>query len=316
MTSWVLIATAAYLLLAIVNLTDKFMVDNVVKSSRLYVFLVCSLGSLIVLAAPWFLVWSGWYIFTLNIVTGALFAVAQYFLYESLRSGPASKSIILIGGSIPVLTFLFSLAFLGSHFSAAQIVGGIFLLAGIFLVAFLPVKHHLWEKFLVRFKKDYNTANNLKFIFLTAFFYTVFFVLSKYSYEQQSFWSAFIWIRLGSLAFVLLALSFAAWRRDVFGALLKKKKKSKHQNWKTSVLFLFNQGLGSLSFILQNYAIFLGSVAVVNALQGIQYGALMLLGLVFAPILPKSMREDLSFRVLAQKILAILLISLGFYFII
>jgi len=314
--SWIFIATISYLLLAIVSMTDKFMVDNVVKSSRLYTFLVCSLGSLVVVLAPWFLNWPGTKIFFLNVLTGIIFAIAQYFLYESLRSGSVSKSVILVGGAIPIFTFLLSLVFLGEFYSAVQIVGGIFLLMGIFLIAFIPEKKHFWEKILSKFSTNNNVVNNFKFIFLAAFFYAIFFVLSKYIYGLQDFWSAFIWVRLGSLFFVLLLLVVPIWRKDIFKLFSKNKKRNKGQSFKTNLLFLFNQGLGAIGFVLQNYAVFLGSVAIVNALQGVQYGLLIILGFLFNPILPKNMRENFSFRILTQKILAIIVISLGVFFII
>jgi len=53
--SWVVVAISAYLLLAIANLLDKFLVDNVLRSSKAYAFVACILGSIIFLAAPWFL---------------------------------------------------------------------------------------------------------------------------------------------------------------------------------------------------------------------------------------------------------------------
>lgn len=315
--SWILIAIISYLLLALVNLTDKFMVDNVVKSSRFYVFLVCSLGALIIFLAPWFLVWPGYPIFFLNFLVGIVFAIAQFFLYESLRSGSASKSIILIGGSIPFLTFLWSLIFLGEQFSGRQLLGSGLLLVGIFLIAFLPRKKHFWEKILLKFKSDNKSVDNLKYIFLASLFYSIFFVLSKYAYSLQSFWSAFIWVRIGSLLFVLgLLLFLSSWRQEILPRIFQRKKMTKKSNWKIKSFFLFNQGLGSLSFILQNYAIFLGSVAIVNALQGVQYGALLVFGLIFAPFFPKSMREDFSLKILIFKILAISIISTGLYFII
>ncbi|MFZ4648552.1 MAG: EamA family transporter [Patescibacteria group bacterium] len=314
--SWILIASISYLLLAIVNLTDKFMVDNIIKSSKLYVFLVCSLGALIVFLSPWLLVWPGWTIVSLNFIAGILFVVAQYFLYESLRSGSASKSLILIGGSIPVFTFLFSVAFLEEHFSAIQVIGGAYLLFGIFLMAFLPTKKHFWEKILLKFRTDNDVRNNLKYIFLASFFYSLFFTLTKFVYSLQSFWSAFIWVRLCALIIVILLLFIPVWRADIFSLFHKKRKLSGHHNWKITLLFLFNQGLGSISFVLQNYAIFLGSVAMVNALQGVQYGALLFFGLVFGGVMPKNMREKFSLKIFSYKVLAIVIISLGLYFII
>ena len=52
--SWWLVAILAYLFLAIANLLDKFLVDKVLPSSRVYAFIVCLFGSLSFLAAPGF----------------------------------------------------------------------------------------------------------------------------------------------------------------------------------------------------------------------------------------------------------------------
>lgn len=310
--SWFLIAIVSYFLLAVVNLTDKFLIDNVLRSSKAYAFLVCLLGSLVFLAAPWLLHFPGWFWFSANMFTGALFAAAIFFLYEALRRGEAARTIILIGGLIPVFSTLISWLLLGDSFSGGQIIGLLFLLIGIFLVAFLPGRHSFWEKLWLSFRSEDYKKNSVALILLASFFYASFFAATKYVYAGQDFWSAFIWIRLGALITVLFFLFDRKSRQEIIKNL-KGDDGKKHKN-KNIFLFLFNQGLGSLSFILQNYAIFLGPVAIITALQGVQYAIMMFFSF-FLGLFFKEYKEKFSWQSLIQKTVALIFISLGLYYI-
>ena len=66
---------------------------------------------------------------------------------------------------------------------------------------------------------------------------------------------------------------------------------------------------------MQNYAIALGSVVLVNALQGVQYAFLMVLGGLITVFYPKIIKEKINNVIILQKIVAITLISFGLYFI-
>ena len=310
--SWFLIAILSYFLLAIVNLTDKFLIDNVIRSSKAYVFSVCLLGSLVFLAAPWLLSFPGTSLLIANLFTGFLFAAALFFLYEALRRGEATRTVILIGGLIPIFSATISWLFLGEVFSAGQLLGLLFLLVGIFLVAFLPGRHSFWEKLWLSFRSEDYKKNSLWLVFLASFFYAVFFAATKYIYAQQDFWSAFIWVRLGALVAVSFFLLNKKSRREIIDNL-KGNDGKKHKN-KNIFLFLFNQGLGSLSFVLQNYAIFLGPVAIINALQGVQYAIMMFFSF-FLGFFFKEFKEKFSWRILIQKGVALIFISFGLYFI-
>lgn len=310
--SWFVIAILSYFLLAVVNLTDKFLIDNVLKSSKTYAFLVCSLGALVFLAAPWLLYFPGWFLLLANLITGTIFAAAIFFLYEALRRGEAAKTVILIGGLIPVFSTLISVLFLGDVFSTEQLFGLIFLLTGIFLVAFLPGKHSFWEKLWLSFRSEDYKKKSLLLIILASFFYALFFTATKYVYNAQEFWSAFIWVRLGAFISVLFFLFNKKSRQEIIKNL-KGDDGKKHKN-KNIFLFLFNQGLGSLSFILQNYAIFLGPVAIITALQGVQYAIMMFFSF-FLGMFFKEYKEKFSWRSFLQKALALIFISLGLYYI-
>lgn len=310
--SWFLIAIVSYFFLALVNLTDKFLIDNVLRSSKTYAFLVCLLGSLVFLISPWFLTYPGTYLLLINLFTGLLFAAALYFLYEALRRGEAAKTVILIGGLIPIFSAIISVVFLHEVFSYLQLLGFLFLLLGIFLIAFLPSKQSFWEKLWSSLRSEEYKRRSIRLILLAAFFYALFFAFSKYAYGVQEFWSAFIWVRLGALLSVLLFLLEPKSRREIISNL--KGDDNKKRKNKNIFLFLFNQGLGSLSFVLQNYAIFLGPVAIITALQGVQY-AIMLFFSFFLGLFLKEFKEKFLWRTLIQKIIALIFISVGLYLI-
>ena len=104
--SWLLLAIGAYLILAIVNLADKFLLDKFLPSAKAYTFLVGAMGVAVIVIAPWFLEWPGWSLFLGNILVGALFPGALLLLYKALRDGEASRIITLIGGLVPVFTIV------------------------------------------------------------------------------------------------------------------------------------------------------------------------------------------------------------------
>ena len=79
--SWVSIAVIAYLVLAIVNLADKFILEQVVPRAKTYAFLVGVSGLLIFVIAPWTLSWPGWSLWIGAILTGAIFPAALLFIY-------------------------------------------------------------------------------------------------------------------------------------------------------------------------------------------------------------------------------------------
>ena len=263
------------------------------------------------LAAPWLLHFPGIFLFIANLLTGFLFAAALFFLYEALMRGGAARTIILIGGLIPIFSTAISWIFLGTVLSIQQFLGLALLLVGIFLIAFLPDKHSFWEKLWQSLKPEAHKKNSIFLIILAAFFYASFFVATKYVYTGQDFWSAFIWVRLGALIAVLFFLFDKKSRREIIRNLKGDGNGKKHHK-KNIFLFLFNQALGSLAFILQNYAIFLGPVAIINALQGVQY-AIMLFFAFFLGFFFKEYKEKFSWYALIQKIIALFFISYGLY---
>lgn len=307
---WLLVALSAYLFLAVANLLDKFLVDNVLKSSKAYAFIACILGLVVFVVAPWFLVWPGVNWMSYNIATGFLFSIALWSLYEALKRGEAAKILVFIGGLTPIFSIILSLIFFKDSYSINQWIGMGFLLLGVLTIALLPTSRN----FLLRFyslisRRSKFKKRALQIALISALFYSFYFIASKYAYNNQPFVSAFLWNRLGAGLFVLL---FLIRKRDRLAILSIFKKSSSK---KDKGLVFFNQFLGSSGFILQNYAISLGPVAIINALQGFQYAFLLIISAFLAVLAPKLLKETFSWPIILQKSVAVILVAIGLYFI-
>lgn len=308
--TWFFVALSAYLILAVANLLDKFLVSSVLKNSQAYAFVACILGSLVFLIAPWFLSWPGWSLFLFNILNGVVFALALWSLYEALRRGEAARTLVFIGGLTPVFSLLFSILFFKEHFSFNELFGLAMILVGIVVIIILPTAHSYLARILHKFKigSDFKKGG-LWIALLSALFYSLYFIGTKRAYDFQPFLSAFIWTRLGASLFVLFFLLSSNTRQAIWKTF-HPSNPGRHK-----FLVIFNQFFGATGFILQNYAIFLGSVVLVNALQGAQYAFLLIISTILAILRPKLLKENFSWRVLIQKTIAVLFIIAGIYFI-
>lgn len=307
--SWIIVALSAYFILAVANLLDKFLIDRVLSSSKAYAFAACTMGLLIFLVAPWFLQWPGIVSFLFDLLAGVIVGIAIWLLYEALRRGETSRILVTIGGTTPIFSLIFSVLFFKEHFTNHQYIGIATLLVGVFMIAFLPQSRSYLVRIMRKLKLSQNeNRGGLIFALLSALAYSLYFISTKYAYGSQPFISAFIWTRLGAGLLVSLFLLSKKNRHEIFTAFTKKNPN------KNKFLVVVNQGLGSVGFVLQNYAIFLGSVAIVNALQGAQYAFLLIISAVIALMSPKLLKETFSWRIILQKSAAVVIIGLGLYF--
>jgi uncharacterized membrane protein len=309
--SWILIAISAYLIFAVVSIGDKFVLKEAIPNSRVYAFLISSMGLFVLVAAPWFLHWPGIYWLAIDLLAGAFFTFALLFQYRALRRGDVSKVMVMIGGFIPVFTTIGSILFLGDHFFAYQWLGLESLVTGTFVIAW-TVKEHKLSK---------TTLWGFAFSLFAALAYAAFFLVSKYAYNHQDFWSSFIWIRIGSALAGVFLLARATERKAIRALLHQKigghdKGNRKKIKGISGFLVLANQTLGAIASILQNYALSFGSVAIINALQGVQYAFLLVLSWLLAIFWPKIFYEAPGQDTLFKKVMALIFIMIGLYLII
>ena len=144
-------------------------------------------------------------------------------------------------------------------------------------------------------------------ILVSSLMFALDYVFSKMVFLHQPFLQGIIWMRIFSFLFVFIFLFDRELRSQIFS-------KQKALNKKIGTLFLFTQSAGAMAGFLQSFAIALVPVsylAIVNSLRGVQYIFLFLITLFFSFFLPHIFKEDISYKVIIQKIIAIFFIVAG-----
>ncbi len=290
---WLIIAIVAYLINAVNAIVDKFLLTRSVIKPVTYSFYIGILGLFVLIFAPFvnFSIPPSAQLF-ISLFTGGIFILAIFTFFNALYQGETSRILPLVGGLIPLFVFSLSFVFLDERLSTRQLAAFFLLVPGAVLIS-------------IKKKKIGTPSERDVFLaILASFIYACAFVATKFVYLNQSFWTGFIWMRIGSFLGALSFLVFPKIRAKIFSA-------SKTVKRKMGILYLSNQGLGGLSFLLQNYAISLASVSLVSALQGTQYAMLMVLIVILSVKVPGLIRGELRRGIRLKRISAIALISAG-----
>lgn len=289
--NWIAIVLGGHLLNALAALMDKFLLAKKIPSPFVYAFFIGLLGIFGLVLIPFgFTVPSDVEIIR-SLIAGATYVIALVFFFAGLKENEASRVVPLTGGFVPAFTFVLAYFFLDERLGAMEIAAFVALVFGGVLITL--------EKGGRGSKKGYFYAVVAGFIFALSY------VITKQVFIEQNFISGFVWSRIGGF---LMALSFLL-IPSVRGAIFNQPKQG--GTGSTTMLFFTGQVAGALGYVLVNYAISLGSVSLVNAMQGAQYGFLLLISILLAKKFPKIISEKMSSSVIIQKIIAILLISIG-----
>lgn len=295
--SWLIVIISAYFIFAVVNLVDKYLLAGPIPDPKVYTFYIGVLGVLVLFLAPFV----GFSVpqpsqIILSLLAGAIFIYGLFWFYKALRDFEVSRVVPAIGGILP----LFTLGLIYIFSAGKETLGYFEFFAFILLIL---------GSILITYERGKKISfKSLQISAIAAFFLALSFVLTKYVYLAQPFWSGFIWIRIGGF---LMAIFFFLLFKEIREEIFKKKVSFKK---KTIGVFLSNQAMGAGASILQNWAIFLAPlayVAIINALQGINYAFLLVFIIFLSLKFPQILKEEISKKILFQKIIAILLIGAG-----
>jgi len=300
---YISIAIVAYLVLAIVGILDKFIVDKSVPRPIVFtfystifllpLFLLAPLGT----GSP-----SGWFDLAACVVSGFAFSAALFASYRGLQTSEVSHLGPLIGASTPFFVFWLSGALLHENFSTRQLLAIALLIVGSLIISFeQSKKFHGWHR-------------GLLWGVLAGLLFAVSHVASKYIYGVYGFTTGLIWTR-GFMGVFGLLLLFSPTVRALFGRA-KKSASGGYSIGKQILVVGANKFLGLIGVVLEQYAIAIGSVTIVNALVGVQYGCLILLVIVLSFFWPKLFSEDYTRSEIIQEIAAVAFIAFGLWMLI
>ncbi|MDP3996450.1 MAG: hypothetical protein Q8P86_02025 [bacterium] len=291
MEFWIILVVIAQFFQAIVVLLDKYLVTSPeIPRPAVYAFYVGALSIFPIVLLPSGLISLPSFVtLKLSAIVGFTFIGAILFLYTALKWADATDVAPFLGAITAGATFFFSLKLLQSPLPEHFVAGIVFLIVGMLFVAHF------------RF-------HPLAFVFVV--FSGLLFALSsiymKIMFNQIDFMNAFFWSRMANF---VAAMCLLLWP-PVFKAVFSKTKRVSQR---TISLVVGNKILSSLVFLVTLFAIKLGDVSIVNALQGLQFVFLFIIVGLLGERRPRYVKEVFRPGHILHKWVAIVLITSGLF---
>jgi len=294
MAYWLIVAILAYLFFGLSSLGDKLVLAGKPKPNS-YTFYIGVLSLFVVLFIPFTkLDFPNATTFIWIALDAAVHVVGIYTMFVALERFDVSKVIATIGATQPI--FIFALTWL---FWGPQLMPGIDILA--FVLLFIG-------SIVISIEKNLEiTGDYLKITIFSSIMFSLDYIFSKLVFLNQAFLPGIIWIRLFVFLFVLVFLIKKNSRKEIFSRQMIS-------NRKTQAIFIYAQASGGVANLLQSFAIYLAPIvflATVNSMRGIQYVFLFIITIFISLFFPKLLKEELSVKIIIQKIISIILIAIG-----
>lgn len=294
MLTWLLIIVAAYFFFSLSSLGDKLILAGPPKPKP-YTFFVGIVGLSVVVLIPFIdlrfpeeeaVFWI--------VLEAMLYIAAIYAAFVAVEYFDISKAATAIGAIVPIFVFLLTfLVWGGQTISKTNILAFILLLLGSFIISFE--------------RKFKTTGAFLVIVLFASLLSALDYVVTKIIFLQQDFLFAFFWMRIIAALLACLLLLSKKIRKEIF-------ERKTYLNRKVLSLMAFTYTAGGVANLFQAFAIALVPAAllpILNSLRGVQYVFLFLMTLFFSFFLPKILKEEISKKIIIQKIIAIILIVAG-----
>jgi len=324
---WFTVALSAFFLFAVASVADKLILTKTAVVPATFAFYISMLGALasavlylpIAIAEGRFFLPAGFPLFAI-FVSGASQYFGLLFMFEAVNRGEVSKANPVIVSLQPMFNVFLTLLLpplLGALFRGVQLDLKLVTapkLAGVGLIIAGSYLLSQTGEGPTRFDR-----RTWLYIVLAGFFLAVSTEFASIAYSAFErvylpaeageparnvlFAKAFIWGRwmalLAGLVHVLAAGKLRALLPRQDGP---KRQAAERRGW-AAVLFVVGQGSGALAVVLQQYAIKLGNVILVSALNGTQFFFVLAISIVISRFFPRLLSECSTRKILSQKLL-------------
>ncbi|MEN9558450.1 MAG: hypothetical protein RL141_819 [Candidatus Parcubacteria bacterium] len=304
MFSWFFFAIVGHVANGAAFVIDKTLLRGSFKRPATYAALIGTLSIVVLILIPFGVAIPdarGW---ILMAASGATFVFALWAFFAALANGEASRVVPVVGSLIPLITLAGTATFLGETLTATQGAGFFLLLVATVILSGGKRTERLQMK-------------TIGVAILAAVLFAFSSVTAKAMYDGYGFLSGFTLSRLFSVGagVLLLVIDRRAYRELLAGFF--KKQPAKKGDVKNAIGWVVGaQVLGGIGFLGVQYATSLGSAALVNALQAVQYAFLVLVAFVLSKRAPLLLGESVRLPVVLQKGVAILLVAIGLWLVV
>lgn len=229
----------------------------------------------------------------LGLLTGVLNGIWLHLYLVATHEAEVSRTVPIFQ-SIPIFGLIFAFFALGETLAPTEITAILLVLSGAFVLSF-DWKSREW---LLK-----PTIFMLIASATVALQETLFKVVS----ESSSYWNAVLWLATGTFVYALLLLIVSKSIRSVAQSTFLPHTRA---IWGISIV---NEVLDNAAYLLFVFAITLGPVALVQSVNAFQPLILLIAATILARYFGNKLKEDVSYQSLAQKVLGVLIITIGSY---
>lgn len=228
-------------------------------------------------------------------LSGILLVLYLIPYFKALSLDDTSRVVPLFQ-FFPIFVLIISYLFLHESLNGKQLFGFAFITIGGFLLGAKQID-----------KKIFSIRKSFWYMMLSSLLYSFTGIIFKYL-PQTDFWLNISYQTMGIGIGALLLFLYTPYRRN----FLQEIKTFDMKVYKALAL---NTGLTLLAEFSYFFAITLAPVALISIAQGTQPLFVLLYGLILTLWLPHLIKEDIRRKTLELKLLSIILLFVGIYFI-
>lgn len=294
-----LITIFATFLWGITDHIDKFMLgDGNEPQNNVKTLLVFSTLITGIILSPIWLILNNFSVQISTISLVAIFLSASFYIiatllyFYALQKNDASI-VVTMFQLIPVFSYIIGLIFFKEKLTTTQIIGSIIIVLSAILIS-------------LNFEEKNNKDKWKPLILMTlsSFCSSIYFAFFDLAIRNSSYNSCAFWYQVGFLIIGLLIICFKSYRDNFIYAI-----KTNGKRWFS--LNIFNEGVNLVANLLVNYANVTIPLAIANVLIGFQGAFVFILGYIGVKLLPKYFKENISKKMIIQKVFCIALSIIG-----
>lgn len=298
--NWFYIALIGPVLYAISNHIDKYLLEKYFKGGEAGALVIFSALFSIVALPIIYLIDPA--VFSLGIVTilillvnGALTIICLILYFKALRDEEASV-VIPFYQTIPIFGFILGYIILGETLNANQVLACSLIIIGTIIISLN------FSDGKIKIRK-----RAAALMLLASFLYAVGGVIFKMIAIEEGFWTTIFWDFSGKVLLGMILFVFAfSYRRQFFQVMELSRLRVLSLNSFNEIIFIIAEGTFA-------YASLLAPIALVMTVNGLQPLFVFLIGIIMTILYPSLVSESLSKKNIAQKVLAIVIITIGTY---
>lgn len=292
MALWIFIAILAHFFWALVNIGDKYVVSNRVKNPYVYLVWLMLLGIIAVLMIP-FIDFSlpGRTNFMWILLASVFYFFGGFPYLKAMQQEDVTRMNIW-WSFVPIFSLVIGWFAIDEKIYGQQLFAFIILIVGAFLAS-IHVK-----KGAVRFSRA------LILMIIACIAYASYGVILRYVTQDYSFLNAFVWTHIFMFGFAVLSLAVGSFRKAF-------KREFDKVDFRLGTLIFSISVADHLGILLNIWALSLGPVALVFAMEGFQAVFVFLMAFGLSAFSKIDLKEELNKKNVTLKIAALILMISG-----